>query len=84
MKHFGLFVFLLFSFRGYAQQTDYVDFKTAKITISIIPDSSKVMGMVDYEFKILKPADSIYINAVNMNFNNVFIVNNKAKPSYHP
>ena len=77
MKQFGLFVFLLFSFRGYAQQTDYVDFKTAKITIGIIPDSSKVMGMVDYEFKILKPADSIYINAVNMNFNNVFIVNNK-------
>ena len=75
MKHFGLFVFLLFGFCGYTQQTDYVDFKTAKITIGIIPNSSRVMGMVDYQFKILKPVDSIFIDAINMTFAHVSIEN---------
>ena len=75
MKHFGLFVLLLFGFRGYTQQTDYVDFKTSKITIGIIPDSSRVIGMVDYKFKILQPVDSIFIDAINMTFEHVLIEN---------
>ena len=75
MKYFGLIVFLLFGFRGYTQQTDYVDFKTAKITIGLIPDSSSVTGMVNYQFKILKPVDSIFIDAINMEFKNVSLNN---------
>ncbi len=79
MKYFGLSIFLLFGFHGYTQQTDYVDFKTAQITIGIIPDSLKVTGMVDYQFNILKPVDSIFIDAVNIKLDKVSLNGKKAR-----
>ena len=43
----------------------------AKADIGFIPDSSKVYGILRYDFKILKPVDSIFMDAVDMKFFNV-------------
>ncbi|CAH8282104.1 aminopeptidase N [Mariniflexile fucanivorans] len=53
------------------QQTDYVDFKTANVEVGFKPDSTKVLGVVRYNFEILKNTDSIFIDAINMTFDNV-------------
>ncbi len=54
-----------------AQQGNYVDFKTGNVQVSFATDSLKVMGQVTYKFDILKPVDSIFIDAVNMVFSDV-------------
>lgn len=48
------------------QQTDYVDFKTAKADI-VFGDlnENEVGGTIAYEFEVLKNTDSIYVDAVN-------------------
>jgi len=63
MKLALLFLFFIGSY-GFSQQTDYVDFKTAKAEI-VFGDLKKkeVRGLISYEFEILKDADSIYIDA---------------------
>ncbi len=78
MKNFSLFILLLVYFSGYSQQTGYTDFKTATIELIIKPDSLKVYGTVNYSVKIIKPIDSIFIDAINMTFENVFVENKKA------
>ncbi|NNK87127.1 MAG: M1 family metallopeptidase, partial [Flavobacteriaceae bacterium] len=50
----------------YAQQTEVVDFKRAGVDVWIGPDEKIVYGSVSFEFEILKPTDSIYIDARNM------------------
>ncbi|WP_412560500.1 M1 family metallopeptidase [Winogradskyella sp. MIT101101] len=58
---------------AFAQQTDYVDFKSANALLGFIPDSSMVFGKVWYKFEILQPTDSVYLDAVNMDVENVEI-----------
>ncbi|GAB1857144.1 M1 family metallopeptidase [Flavobacteriaceae bacterium MHTCC 0001] len=48
-----------------AQQTNYVDFKTAKANITIHPKDKQVGGHIIYTFEILKDVDSIYLDAQN-------------------
>ncbi|WP_299117212.1 M1 family metallopeptidase [uncultured Winogradskyella sp.] len=73
MKKF-LFVFCLFQVIYLsAQQTEYVDFIQMNSFLSVQPDSSKIRGKVWYSLDILKSVDSIFLDAVNMNFNNVEI-----------
>ena len=60
-----------------AQQTGCVDFKTASVKVSFVPDSAKVIGSVVYKLEILKAVDSVYLDAINMDFSNVAI-NGKA------
>lgn len=81
MKFISLCTVLLVYISGYAQQTEYVDFKTATVQLSIAPDSLKVFGVVNYSVKILKSIDSIYIDAVNMSFKNVLLGNKMASYS---
>ena len=57
----------------FAQQTDYVDFKSANAFLGFVPDSSMVFGKVWYKFEILQPTDSVYLDAVNMDVENVEI-----------
>lgn len=63
------------------QQTDFVDFKTAKVQLSIFPKEKAVGGFVNYKFKILKAVDSIYIDAVNMKFQTVYLDDKKVSYS---
>lgn len=53
----------LFSLNIWAQQTDVVDFKTAKGEIEFIPEEKTVEGKVSYTFKTKKDADSIFLDA---------------------
>ncbi|WP_313791332.1 M1 family metallopeptidase [Lacinutrix neustonica] len=64
-------------FLSEAQQIDIVDFKSLQTQLVILPDSAKVYGTVNYAFEILKNTDSIYIDAINMKFSEVFIDNKK-------
>ncbi len=69
-----LIIFCLFiTGVSFSQQTEYVDFKTANAMLGVFPDSSKVAGKVWYNLDIIKSTDSIFLDAVNMTFENVEI-----------
>jgi len=72
-----LFVFL-FSF-SFAQQTQFVDFKSVLGKIAIDPIQKSVIGEVNYDFEVLKSIDTIAIDAQNMTISDLKI-NNKAVP----
>jgi len=57
-----------------AQQTRSVDFIEADVLLGVDPDSSKVFGMMRYDFEVLEDIDSIYIDAVKMSFEEVSLV----------
>lgn len=67
MKRFLVVYFFLFMGAIYAQQIDVVDFERIKADLSF-KDLNTVSGQVLVNFKILKDVDSIYLDAVNMDF----------------
>lgn len=75
MNRFLLFILFLFASNSIAQQTEYVDFKTVKAEISLFPEKQAIEGFLTFEFKILKKVDSIFIDAVNIQFQNVNLGN---------
>lgn len=77
MKIHILTFFLVLSLSTFAQQQD-VDFTTANAAISFDVPQKKVFGTVTYEFAVKSKPDTIYIDAVNMRFNNVKINGKKA------
>jgi aminopeptidase N len=77
MKH--LLLLLLISCAATAQQTKNVDFKTLDAGISFDVPNRKVMGTVKYTFDVLSKPDTIFIDAINMQFNDVKINGKKAK-----
>jgi len=71
MKRF-LRVFVFFScVFSYAQQTAIVDFKVIDAEITLFPEASKVLGNYSIGFTMLKAADSIFLDARRMTFNNI-------------
>jgi aminopeptidase N len=67
MKYLLLFV----SSFVFSQQTQFVDFKTVLGKIMINPVEKSISGTVQYEFQILKPIDTVKIDAQNMIFSDV-------------
>ncbi len=68
MKYFlTLLVFFLCS-SVKAQQINFVDFKNCKAHITFKTEMKEVIGEVSYTFDILKPIDSIFLDAKNMKF----------------
>ena len=61
----------------FSQQYKNVDFKSAVGKITVDPFKNQVSGKVLYDFDVLKMVDTIYIDAQNMTFDNVFINNKK-------
>ena len=55
----------------FAQQTQFVDFKSVSGQLSLNANEKSVSGAVDYQFEILKPVDTIKIDAKNMEFTKV-------------
>jgi len=51
-----------------AQQTEFVDFKTAKADVAMTPEAKQVRGHVTYTFKVLKDVDSIYLDAKSFKY----------------
>lgn len=67
------YLFLLISAITFAQQTKFVDFKSVYGQVTINPEERSVSGAVRYWFDVLKPIDTIKIDAQNMTFSNVEI-----------
>lgn len=76
MKNIYLLSLFFLSVVCFGQQTDSVDFKTCKASISFNVAKKKVIGKVEYTFKILKQTDSVYLDAQNMQFSNVSLLRN--------
>ncbi|WP_282135933.1 M1 family metallopeptidase [Seonamhaeicola maritimus] len=66
-----LIFFLLLSFFGFSQQTDYVDFKRIHADVGFDVSQNKVYGEFKCTFEILKNVDSVYLDAINMRFERV-------------
>lgn len=67
------YIFLLFTTFLFAQQTQFVDFKTVSGQLSLNTKDKSIAGTVDYQFEVLKSMDTIRIDAKNMEFSNVRI-----------
>ncbi|PJJ07989.1 aminopeptidase N [Flavobacterium sp. 1] len=65
------YLFLFLSAFTFAQQTQSVDFKTVNSHITIDPSNKNVSGDVTYTFEVLKPIDTVKIDAQNMTFSGV-------------
>jgi len=78
MIRISIVVFLFFSLFGVAQHQDKVDFIHAEVTIGMIPQEKKVRGFVVYDFEVLADVDSIFLDAKNMEFNEILL---DGKPS---
>lgn len=65
------YLFLFLSTFTFAQQTQSVDFKSVLGDITINPIEKTVSGTVTYDFEVLKPIDTIKIDAQNMIFSEV-------------
>lgn len=65
------YLFLLISTFTFAQQTQFVDFKSVLGTIAINSATKTVSGTVTYEFQVLKPIDTLKIDAQKMTFSDL-------------
>jgi aminopeptidase N len=65
------YLFLLISTLTFAQQTKFVDFKSVSGQVTIHPEEKSVSGEVQYSFDVLKPIDTIKMDAQNMIFSEV-------------
>ena len=73
MKMFRFLFIGLFGITAFAQQTNKVDF--IKCNALVIPNAieKSISGSITYEFKVKQAIDTIKIDAINMQFNEVFI-----------
>ena len=67
------YIFLLFTTFLFAQQTQFVDFKSVNAQLKLNATEKSVSGSVDYEFEVLKPLDTIKLDAKNMEFSKLAI-----------
>ncbi|MFV8392224.1 M1 family metallopeptidase [Flavobacterium sp. LB2P6] len=65
------YLFFFISTFIFAQQTQFVDFKSVLGKIAINPIEKTVSGDVDYNFDVLKSIDTIKIDAQNMEFSDL-------------
>ena len=70
------YIFLFITSFVFAQQTQFVDFKSVNGQLKLNATEKSVSGIVDYRFEVLKPIDTIKIDAKNMEFSHVQL-NNK-------
>lgn len=71
------YIFLFITSFVFAQQTQFVDFKSVNGKLKLNATEKSVSGIVDYRFEVLKPIDTIKIDAKNMEFSNVQLNNNE-------
>lgn len=72
MKQFLYIIIALIFFSAEAQQTEYVDFKTAKASLYVDLEKKEVIGTIVYTFDILKKTDSIFLDSNNIDFDIVY------------
>ena len=69
------YLFLLLSSMAWAQQTKLVDFKTASGQLTLDAKEKSITGLINYSFEVIKPLDTIKIDAQNMSFTSVKLNN---------
>ncbi|MBE8724610.1 M1 family metallopeptidase [Flavobacterium hungaricum] len=67
------YILLFFTGFLFAQQTQYVDFKSVSGQLSLNAKEKTISGAVSYQFEVLKPCDTLSLDAKNMEFSNVKI-----------
>ncbi len=79
MRRSMVILFLLLGLAVFGQHQDKVDFLNANVRI--IPNAleKSISGTVEYTFKVLEAVDSVFLDAHQMNFENVFL-NSKEVP----
>ncbi|TDU40393.1 aminopeptidase N [Gelidibacter sediminis] len=86
MRSFLVICFLIIGVLTFAQQTELVDFENIKADIEFVTPGV-VSGDVSVRFKVLKNTDSVYLDAVRMEFHDLNIRNvlteKLQKPEYH-
>jgi aminopeptidase N len=65
------YLFFFISTFTFAQQTQFIDFKSVQGKIAVNSIEKTVSGDVDYDFEVLKSIDTIKIDAQNMEFSNL-------------
>jgi len=73
MKRFLLLFFLSTSYVIIAQHQDKVDFIRGKASITLLPETETIIGLVGYRFEVLNNIDSVFLDARNIQFLNVKI-----------
>jgi aminopeptidase N len=81
MKIFSLVFILFFSFSSFAQQIYKVDFISCNAFLKPNQYTKSISGGIIYEFEVKKSIDTIKIDAVNMQFENLSINNKSVKYS---
>ncbi|WP_337965602.1 M1 family metallopeptidase [uncultured Flavobacterium sp.] len=67
------YILLFFTTFIFAQQTQFVDFKSVKGQLKLDASDKTIAGSVEYQFDVLKPTDTIKIDAKNMEFTKIRI-----------
>ncbi|MFD2909131.1 M1 family metallopeptidase [Flavobacterium ardleyense] len=73
MKMFRFLFIGLFGITAFAQQTNKVDFIKCNALVIPNPVEKSISGSITYEFKLKQAIDTIKIDAINMQFSEVFI-----------
>ena len=76
-RRFFLFFLYHFSVAIFAQKQPAVDFKHLEAQLTLTPQKGQISGDLVFTFDVLKPTDSIFIDARKMTFSDV-LLNNKS------
>lgn len=71
MKRLLFLLFLSISFSGLGQHQDKVDFIRGEVFVRPNPKRNDIKGSVNYEFKVLKDVDSVFLDAKKMGLEEV-------------
>ncbi|MCA0131811.1 M1 family metallopeptidase [Winogradskyella alexanderae] len=83
MKHTIKYFILVFYVACFAQQSKYVDFTTGSAILKVVPDSSEIAGAISYKFDVVKPVDSVFIDAKHLKVDSVLLNKKPVLYSYN-
>ncbi len=83
MRIISSFIMLFISFGSIAQQTNFVDFLKGQVDVMVNAKDKEVTGEVTYTFTVLQSTDSLYIDAQNMQINNVTLDTKEIEVTYN-
>lgn len=81
-RHLLLLVMFFFGYMTHAQHQDKVDFINGTAMTVLNPKEKSIDGKIAYSYNILKQVDSIFLDAINMEFSEVTINEKKVDYSY--
>ena len=79
MNLINALLFVLFTGFVFSQPQPSVDFFKADIDIFPDPDYKRINGKVTYSFKVLHKTDSVFLDAINMDFSSVLLNGKKVR-----